>query len=40
MSITRLAVSGIPASGKPDELLAAAGINADAIADAVRGLLK
>jgi transketolase len=40
VSITRLAVSGIPTSGKPDELLAAAGINADAIADAVRGLLK
>ena len=40
VSIVRLAVSGMPTSGKPDELLAAAGIDADAIADAVRGLLK
>ncbi len=40
VSIIRLAVSGMPTSGKPDELLAAAGINASAIADAVRGLLK
>ena len=30
----------MPTSGKPDELLAAAGIDADAIADAARGLLK
>ena len=40
VSIIRLAVSGMPTSGKPDELLAAAGIDASAIADAVRGLLK
>ncbi len=40
VSIVRLAVSGMPTSGKPDELLAAAGIDASAIADAVRGLLK
>jgi transketolase len=37
--ITRLAVSGMPTSGKPDELLAAAGIDAAAIAEAVRGLV-
>jgi transketolase len=36
---TRLAVTGMPTSGKPDELLAAAGIDAAAIAGAVRGLV-
>jgi transketolase len=35
----RLAVAGMPTSGKPDELLAAAGIDAAAIAEAVRGLV-
>ena len=40
VSYVHLAVSGMPTSGKPDELLAAAGIDASAIADAVRGLLK
>jgi transketolase len=40
VSWAHLAVSGMPTSGKPDELLAAAGIDASAIADAVRGLLK
>jgi transketolase len=40
VSYAHLAVSGMPTSGKPDELLAAAGIDASAIADAVRGLLK
>jgi transketolase len=35
----RLAVQGMPTSGKPDELLAAAGIDAAAIAEAVRGLI-
>jgi transketolase len=35
----RLAVSGMPTSGKPDELLSAAGIDAAAIAEAVRGLV-
>ena len=38
--VVRLAVRGMPTSGKPDELLAAAGIDAAAIADAVRVLLK
>jgi transketolase len=37
--VRRLAVSGMPTSGKPDELLAAAGIDAAAIAEAVRGLV-
>jgi transketolase len=37
--LTRLAVSGMPTSGKPGELLAAAGIDAAAIAEAVRGLV-
>jgi transketolase len=37
--LTRLAVTGMPTSGKPDELLAAAGIDAAAIAEAVRGLV-
>jgi transketolase len=36
---TRLAVTAMPTSGKPDELLAAAGIDAVAIAEAVRGLV-
>ena len=35
----RLAVRGMPTSGKPDELLAAAGIDAAAIAEAVRRLV-
>ncbi len=34
-----LAVNGMPTSGKPAELVAAAGIDADAIAEAARGLL-
>jgi transketolase len=37
--ITRLAVGKMPGSGKGDELLAAAGIDAAAIADAARRLL-
>lgn len=37
--MTRLAVNGMPTSGKPEELLAAAGIDRTAIADAVRKLL-
>jgi transketolase len=36
---TRLAVRGMPTSGKPDELLAAAGIDAAAIAEAVRAIV-
>jgi transketolase len=36
---THLAVRGLPASGKPAELLHAAGIDADSIAKAVRDLL-
>ncbi|HZB72713.1 MAG TPA: transketolase [Acidimicrobiales bacterium] len=35
----RLAVTGMPTSGKPDECLAAAGIDAAAIAEAVRDLV-
>jgi transketolase len=38
--VTVLAVREMPHSGKPAELLAAAGIDADAIATAVRALLK
>jgi transketolase len=36
----KLAVSRMPTSGKPAELLAAAGIDAEHIADAVRGLVS
>jgi transketolase len=38
--VTVLAVREMPHSGKPAELLDAAGIDADAIASAVRALLK
>ncbi|MCA1683636.1 MAG: transketolase, partial [Actinobacteria bacterium] len=38
--VRRLAVSDMPASGKPDELLGAAGIDADAIAEAARKLVS
>ena len=38
--VVRLAVREMPTSGKPQELIAAAGIGADAIADAVRRLLS
>jgi transketolase len=38
--IVRLAVQGMPGSGKPAELLAAAGIDADHIADAARKLVS
>jgi transketolase len=38
--LVKLAVSGMPGSGKPAELLAAAGIDAAHIADAVRGLVQ
>ncbi|MDP8936165.1 MAG: transketolase [Actinomycetota bacterium] len=37
---TKLAVTGMPTSGKPDELVAAAGIDADHIADAARKLVS
>jgi transketolase len=37
--VTVLAVDGMPGSGKPDELLAAAGIDADHIAAAARALV-
>jgi transketolase len=37
-TVVKLAVTEMPSSGKPDELLAAAGIDAEAIAEAVRGL--
>jgi len=37
--LTRLAVTSMPTSGKPGELLAAAGIDAAAIAEAVRRLV-
>jgi transketolase len=36
----KLAVSGMPGSGKPDELLHAAGIDAEAIADAAQALAE
>jgi transketolase len=36
--VVRLAVRGMPGSGTPSELLAAAGIDAAAIANAARGL--
>ena len=38
--VTMLAVREMPTSGKPDELLAAAGIDAEHIADAVRQLVS
>jgi transketolase len=38
--VVKLAVAGLPHSGKPAELLAAAGIDADAIEQAVRRLVK
>jgi transketolase len=38
--IVHLAVRELPGSGKPDELLAAAGIDADAIAEAARSLVR
>jgi transketolase len=40
LTVTKLAVREIPGSGKPEELLAGAGIDANAIADAVRALAK
>ena len=40
LSVTKLAVRDLPGSGKPEELLAGAGIDAAAIADAVRALAK
>jgi transketolase len=38
--VERLAVNGMPGSGKPAELLAAAGIDRAHIADAVRRLVR
>jgi transketolase len=38
--VVKLAVSGMPGSGKPDELLHQAGIDADAIADAAGALAE
>jgi transketolase len=40
LALTKLAVRDLPGSGKPEELLAGAGIDAAAIADAVRALAK
>jgi transketolase len=40
LHLRHLAVHGMPTSGKPDELLNAAGISASHIADAVRSLVK
>jgi transketolase len=40
LKLTKLAVRELPGSGKPEELLAGAGIDAAAIADAVRSLAK
>jgi len=40
LHVTKLAVTGMPTSGKPDELLGAAGIDADHIADAARKLVS
>jgi len=37
--VVKLAVDGMPGSGKPAELLAAAGIDAEHIADAARRLV-
>jgi len=39
-AVTRLAVEGMPGSGKPAELLAAAGIDREHIADAARRLVR
>jgi len=39
-SVVRLAVHGMPHSGKPAELLAEAGIDADGIAAAARSLAR
>lgn len=39
VTVTRLAVSHVPRSGKPTELLKMFGIDKDAIAQAVRGLV-
>jgi transketolase len=39
-TVTRLAVHELPLSGKPAELLAAAGIDADHIAEAARALVR
>jgi transketolase len=39
-AIARLAVAGMPGSGKPAELLAAAGIDSEHIADAARRLVR
>jgi transketolase len=39
-AVTRLAVRGMPGSGTPRELLDAAGIGAEAIADAVRRAVR
>jgi transketolase len=38
--VLKLAVSGMPTSGTPDELLSAAGIDADHIASAARRLVE
>ena len=40
LRVTVLGVEGMPGSGKPAELLAAAGIDAGAIADAARRLVR
>ncbi|HVF32026.1 MAG TPA: transketolase [Acidimicrobiales bacterium] len=40
LSLVKLAVRELPGSGKPEELLSGAGIDAAAIADAVRALAK
>jgi len=40
LHLTKLAVRDLPGSGKPEELLAGAGIDAAAIAETVRGLAK
>jgi transketolase len=40
LAFEHLAVREMPGSGKPDELLAAAGIDADAIAAAARKLVS
>jgi transketolase len=39
-AVTRLAVEGMPGSGKPAELLAAAGIDREHVADAARRLVR
>ena len=38
--VVKLGVRDMPGSGKPDELLAEAGIDADAIASAARALVR